>query len=122
VLTVSIGLFAAIIAVFAFREPTGIRGLDFSLLAWWPYFFVGMFAYGFGLRLPRAFTQPQDDRLRIMGDLSYPLYILHRPILEAGIPQRVTYALPLPQNLVFLFLVSVTLCAIVADVVHVGLE
>jgi peptidoglycan/LPS O-acetylase OafA/YrhL len=64
-----------------------------------PYFYIGMIC--FALALPPVFELTKKNHvMNMMGALSYPLYLTHRPLIEAARPytveiKAVTATLPL---------------------------
>lgn len=79
-LTILIILFA--ISCYYFYNKTGLQIIDNSFIPWLFFFLIGFFLYIANSSIVNARTNAKN----IWGDITYPMFLIHPVVIQAGIP------------------------------------
>lgn len=113
-------VFFGAIGTLLWLTPTGVQAIDRSLIGWFPFFAAGLVLYLWKPRLLPSSTSSFD---KLLGDLSYPLFLVHTLVIQTGLPDAVagsgsSYWLLLVCNLVVSLPVSYALHSATANWVN----
>ena len=99
-------------------RPAGVTGVDKSLLPWFCCFGAGFLLQRLRPSILNMASRGSGVGFVLLGDLSYPLYLIHRPMLEIELGTRLV-ARAVQPGLALVFVSNLLVASATALLIHV---